>query len=112
MEGDILINYNLIDFVPDIKIRLTRELATPLCAYGCNSAAYKHFKISLRRCLKADGSRDYLEFTFTCCTAPVNHKPHHRKRMQTGQGTKNLNRGIEECVQRTQNLKAQMAVGS
>ncbi|KAG2033187.1 hypothetical protein BDR03DRAFT_968180 [Suillus americanus] len=36
MEGDILINYNLvIDFVPDIKIRLTRELATPLCAYGC-----------------------------------------------------------------------------
>ncbi|KAG2035539.1 hypothetical protein BDR03DRAFT_962025 [Suillus americanus] len=32
--------------------------------------------------------------------------------MQTGQGTKNRNRGIEECVQRTQIFKAQMAVGS
>ncbi|KAG1800701.1 hypothetical protein EV424DRAFT_1586805 [Suillus variegatus] len=47
-----------------------------------------------------DGSRDYLEFKFTCHTDPVNHKPHHRKRMQTGQGTKNLNRGITECIQR------------
>lgn len=65
-----------------------------------NSTAYDHFKISLHRCLKADGSPDYLEFKFTCHTDPVNHKPHHRKRMQTSQGTKNLNRGIKECVQR------------
>lgn len=65
-----------------------------------NSAAYDHFKITLHRRLKVDGSRDYLEFKFTCHTDPVNHKPHHRKRMQTGQGTKNLNRGITECIQR------------
>ncbi|KAG1848634.1 hypothetical protein C8R48DRAFT_394279 [Suillus tomentosus] len=48
-----------------------------------NSAAYDHFKITLHRRLKVDGSRDYLEFKFTCHTDPVNHKPHHRKRMQT-----------------------------
>jgi hypothetical protein len=65
-----------------------------------NSAAYDHYKISLKRHLKADGSPDYLEFEFECRSDPVNHKPHHRKRMQTAQGTKNLNRGVKECIQR------------
>ncbi|KAG1771677.1 hypothetical protein EV702DRAFT_1136563 [Suillus placidus] len=65
-----------------------------------NSAAYDHYKISLKRRLKADGSPDYLEFEFVCRSDPVNHKPHHRKRMQTAQGTKNLNRGVKECIQR------------
>ncbi|KAG2363133.1 hypothetical protein BDR07DRAFT_953647 [Suillus spraguei] len=65
-----------------------------------NSAAYGHFTTSLKRHLKGDGRADYLEFVFTCRVDPVNHKPHHRKRMQTAQGTKNLNRGIKECIER------------
>ncbi|KAG1782356.1 hypothetical protein EV702DRAFT_1231648, partial [Suillus placidus] len=75
-------------------------MMTTLSKARWNSAAYDHYKISLKRRLKADGSPDYLEFEFVCRSDPVNHKPHHRKRMQTAQGTKNLNRGVKECIQR------------
>jgi hypothetical protein len=58
------------------------------------SAVYDHYETSLRCHTKGDGSPEYLEFDFTCRTDPANHRPHHRKREQTGQGTKNLNRGL------------------
>ncbi|KAG2044314.1 hypothetical protein BDR03DRAFT_938889 [Suillus americanus] len=58
------------------------------------SAVYDHYETSLKRHTKRNGSPDYLEFVFTCRTDPANHRPHHRKRMQTGQGTKNLNQGV------------------
>lgn len=64
------------------------------------SAVYDHYETSLRRHTKADGSPNYLEFVFKCRTDPANHRPHHRKRMQTGQGTKNLKQGLIECAAR------------
>ncbi|KAG2036106.1 hypothetical protein BDR03DRAFT_960792 [Suillus americanus] len=58
------------------------------------SAVYDHYETSLKRHTKRNGSPDYLEFVFTCRTDPANHRPHHRRCMQTGQGTKNLNQGV------------------
>jgi len=79
--------YELIDILGASKARWT-------------SAVYDHYETLFRCHTKGDRSPEYREFVFTCRTDPANHRPRHRKREQTGQGTKNLNRGLIECAAR------------
>jgi hypothetical protein len=62
------------------------------------SKAYDHFNIKLERHLDADGEPHHLEYKFSCRFDPTNHGHHVRKRMATGHGTQNLNRGIDQCL--------------
>ena len=64
------------------------------------SKVYDHYQVSLVRHTHKNGRPNFLEFRFTCILDPHGHGSHTRKRMQTGQGTTNLSRGINECNQR------------
>lgn len=54
----------------------------------------------MRRDYNADGTPHELLFVFTCKTNPEGHKPHFRPRKKTGEGTSNLQSGINQCFER------------
>lgn len=53
--------------------------------------------VDLLRILNDNGSPKLLVFVFKCKTDPSRHCPHHRPRMKTAEGTKNLQTGIAAC---------------
>jgi len=56
--------------------------------------------VIVKRHTRPHGDPDYIEFQFTCKVDPRGHNIHVCKQMQTGHGTSNLARGIEECNSR------------
>jgi len=61
---------------------------------------YDHYQVTLIHHTHKNGHPHFLEFHFICVIDPHGHKPHTRRQLQTGHGTTNLSRGINECNQR------------
>jgi hypothetical protein len=61
------------------------------------SPVHDHYDVVVKRHTRPNGDPDYIEFHFTCKVDPRGHNVHVRKQMQTGHGTSNLARDIEEC---------------
>lgn len=59
------------------------------------SAVYNHYDISLERC----HITRTLTFWFTCRFDPIGHPPLTRSRLNTSQGTSNLDRSRKKCMQ-------------
>ena len=64
------------------------------------SPVYDHFDITLCRDLDASGRPQALSFVFSCKVDPAHHPAHHRARMSTGHGTKNIQDGVKACDKR------------
>lgn len=59
------------------------------------SAVYAHYNVSLERCSETQ----MLTFRFTCRFDPINHPSLKRGRLDTSQGTSNLERSRKKCQQ-------------
>jgi len=60
------------------------------------SAVYSHYNVSLERCHETRT----LTFRFTCRFDPVGHQSSTHGRLDTSQGTSNLDRSRKKCRQR------------
>jgi len=57
------------------------------------STTYKHYSVSLERCHQTKT----LTFRFTCQIDPIRHPSITRRRLNTSQGTSNLERSCKKC---------------
>ncbi|KZS99691.1 uncharacterized protein LAESUDRAFT_718541, partial [Laetiporus sulphureus 93-53] len=76
---------------------MTDEEIISLSSTKWKSKCYDHYNVSLKRIYKDDKTPLFLQFGFTCKFDPKNHRTHYRDQMKTGDGTKNLDRGIQGC---------------
>lgn len=66
---------------------------------GWRSDAYEHYDITLQREFNNSGGPLSLTYVFTCKSYPQAHKAQLRPRSKTGEGTSNLVRTMNICLE-------------
>lgn len=93
--GKSIINQGTLEYQSSNNI-----ISTDAARTTWRSDAYNHYDITLQREYDPeDGKPLSLTFVFTCPSNPHNHKPMFRPRTKTGEGTSNLVRTMNLCLE-------------
>lgn len=75
-------------------------MGAPVAArIGWRSDVYDHYDVSIRRDVTASGAPSSLTYIFTCKSSPNLHKQMLRPRMKTNEGTSNLIKTRNACLE-------------